>query len=457
MMKNLLLIGSVCILHFSSLSQNVPNGDFEQWDTNNNFIIDNYIFYGQVNRTEDAYEGSYALRLNNYGDENGPYYASSLYNIDWAAPSNLDKFAFSGDVLSMVFQSKYNLAPGDSAYIYASFWEKGDFKGDVNIYVTGNSNDQFVKFNSPITWNSARTPDSVFIGMRSKIGNGAPLGEGFMIVDDLHFENIGYRPEEIVNHGFEQWTNNGVRYPRYWNTIDYHATKHWGGFLQNPSVVENTNAYSGFGCLELNVFENWGSLSNSWAFHENAKDQSWRPAFAVSEGYKYLQGFYQYTSDANDTGNIELNMFKDGSYYGEGEIQFAPSTTGWTFFSFPITYYNDTFPDSCVIRINATSTTPQSGNTKLLIDNLKLINSPNSASTKSLKNNSILLYPNPTRSEFKIVANFSVDSYEIYNVLGSKVQTGISKKVNISDLESGTYTVHIIGSNSRLTSKIIKL
>lgn len=81
-----------------------------------------------------------------------------------------------------------------------------------------------------------------------------------------------------------------------------------------------------------------------------------------------------------------------------------------------------------------------------------------SISDKFVKN--LNFYPNPVKNELTISSLFKVDSYQIYNVLGSLVLegkgTGNITQVDMSRMNSGLYFVKVTSNNLQTTLKIAK-
>lgn len=81
-----------------------------------------------------------------------------------------------------------------------------------------------------------------------------------------------------------------------------------------------------------------------------------------------------------------------------------------------------------------------------------------SVEDKFVKN--LNFYPNPVRNELIISSIFKVDSYQIYNVLGTLVSegkgSGILTQVDMSRLNSGLYFVKVTSNNLQTTLKIAK-
>lgn len=81
-----------------------------------------------------------------------------------------------------------------------------------------------------------------------------------------------------------------------------------------------------------------------------------------------------------------------------------------------------------------------------------------SVEDKFVKN--LNFYPNPVKNNLMISSLFKVDSYQIFNVLGTMVSqgkgTGTYTQVDMSRLNSGLYFVKVISNNLQVTLKIAK-
>lgn len=81
-----------------------------------------------------------------------------------------------------------------------------------------------------------------------------------------------------------------------------------------------------------------------------------------------------------------------------------------------------------------------------------------SVEDKFVKN--LNFYPNPVKNELTIASIFNIDTYQIYNVLGTLVSegkgTGLLTQVDMGRLNSGLYFVKVISGNLQTTLKIAK-
>jgi plastocyanin len=81
-----------------------------------------------------------------------------------------------------------------------------------------------------------------------------------------------------------------------------------------------------------------------------------------------------------------------------------------------------------------------------------------STEDKFVKN--LNFFPNPVKNNLTISSIFKIDSYQVYNVLGTLVSegkgTGNTTQVDMSRLNSGLYFVKVISKNMQTTLKIAK-
>jgi len=68
------------------------------------------------------------------------------------------------------------------------------------------------------------------------------------------------------------------------------------------------------------------------------------------------------------------------------------------------------------------------------------------------------LYPNPVESQLTILSEFNYNLIYILNVAGEKILSFPSKikKIDISTLPKGFYTIQLVGEKNILTQKFIK-
>ncbi len=453
-----------CILSLSLLStigiaQNIPNGDFEEWTIFNHYDLDHYLTPNyNVSRTTERIQGQYALKLENTVSEDGNTRRSGYaYNVISAI--NQTGFAFEGDMLSVVFFAKYDLAEGDSARVYVRFRENGATKGYINFYTSGSTNGDFARFSVPIFWYGTRTPDEVQIYLYANSGFGAGntvAGNGYIILDDFHFENIGKRGDNITNYGFDEWTNNGIHHPVYWRSLDLLVLESYNYFLADEAVVRSQDAYQGNSALRVGNYQGTNP-SYSYVYIGTENDDYYTPAFKIYNRYKYLQGYYKYYDGGNDSGRITFRTFRNGSQFSYSNKYFNDADE-WTFFSMPINYYNDSMPDSACIIAYSNSGAPNSAESYFLLDNLDLVMSP-TAGIEELST-SLKIFPNPTTDYIKLNIKHEAE-LKVIDPLGKVIlQTYLhpgDHQVNLSEQHTGMYYLIFSNNDIQWKTKILKL
>ena len=77
-----------------------------------------------------------------------------------------------------------------------------------------------------------------------------------------------------------------------------------------------------------------------------------------------------------------------------------------------------------------------------------------------VEDNSITLYPNPTKSEVNISSENIINSIEIFNSLGQRVYYSVvnsnTKTIDISSFVNGVYILGVNTENGVIRKKIIK-
>lgn len=450
---------SVVLAH-AVFSQNIPNGDFEQWEVRDHFQLNNYYSPTRnVERSSDAKEGKYALKLSNTYIENSTGYRGYAHNASKA--NGVDGVAFSGDALSLVFWSKHDLAQGDTARVYAIFRDKGVYKGKVDFRFTGSSNGNWLKYSVPIEWNGNRLVDSVWLYFYS-YADAAVDGDGFVLFDDVHFTKLNQRQMDFANSGFEDWTNIGLNFPTAWRSLDLLVYDTYTSFLYEPTTasVTKTEAFRGERSLLVkNAYSNAnGNLRYGYCFIGTENDDYYTPSFPT-DTFKYLQGYYKYIPDGDDTARINYRTWEKGAGKSYDNL-FLPASQEWKFFTLPINYYSKTArPDSAALIIYSGKTDSVRGpNSALYIDELNLVMEPKGVGIEEISNY-IRLYPNPTSANLHIESAVN-DNISFYNCIGENVGTfNLYPGHNIistSDFQSGLYFIKSNHTNQWI-QKIVKL
>ncbi len=450
-MRQLLLLPLLffCILTIAQ----VPNYEFENWE---NFEIqspDDWVFSGNVIQSTDVTDGSYSVRLENK--------ANSEPEVGFVANTMIsDNFEggqpYSDIPLVMRFDAKYNLAQGDVGKAFAIFKASGQAIGTVDFSMTGNTADTFITYKIPIQWFVSAAPDSlILLFVSNDFENNSVNGDGYMIIDNVVFESFGIPDQQVDNPSFENWGSINISHPTDWYTTSLIANDLFGFQADIESVVKSTESHSGFSALLQNKSFG-GDILPGVAFTGTAFDESFPPAFEVSDNWEYLQGYYKYTPENEDTGAIAVLMYQNGNMIGSGQFNLTKQVDDITYFSTPIGYFaaGGAFADSASIVIAAADfENPKGVNTKLWVDKLTFTNDP--AGINDI-NEIISIFPNPANNEITISVTFKAAEYKILDVLGKEVISSNNNKIDISTLPKGTYFIRVTGDDNILTTSFIK-
>lgn len=438
---------------FTSFAQNIPNGDFEKWRTKDHYKPPGMTTtVRNMERSMDAHEGKYALKLSN------TYVPNSRGHRSYALLT--EGTEFTGDALSIGFWTKYNLAQGDTARVYVVFRENGAYKGKVDFKFTGSSNGEWVRYSVPIQWTSSHSVDSIWMNLYSYADYGVD-GNGYVMFDDIHFTNLNERQIDISNHGFEDWENIGVFHPQGWRSLDLLYYDTYATFLYEPTTYQVSGEEAFLGEYSL-LIKNAASNANGgerygYCFIGNENNDYYTPHFPI-DTFKYLQGYYKYLPDGEDTARINLRTWGKGAYRSNDNF-YLPEANDWTFFAFPINYNGlSTPPDSAgLIFYSGKTSDIQGSNSRLYLDNIELVMTPKSLGKDNAKLSIPKVYPNPFTNKITIEAN-QKNTVFIYNVLGHLVSSHpITQGLNSIDLNQLSTGVYYIKTRKQpWTQKIIK-
>jgi len=173
--------------------------------------------------------------------------------------------------------------------------------------------------------------------------------------------------------------------------------------------------------------------------------------------YKYSPG--SYPVGIVDTGQVYVEFKLQGSVIGEGIMKFyGNAVTQYTYAEIPITWWNQSTPDTLRIGITSSISVFSSCNvchfanqigSELIIDKLEFDYSNNIVN--NIKDSDItIIYPNPATDIVTLnINNINNDDFtmNIYNVMGDLVKSEImrqnNRQINIGSLSNGVYIVEI--------------
>lgn len=250
--------------------------------------------------------------------------------------------------------------------------------------------------------------------------------------------------DTIPNAGFEKWIQYyGVMAPEGW----FFSWSTYGGCPVTKSFLSHTGEYSVKGeVISPNFPSIIPNLVSTQPFAENR-------GFSVSQNHPALEGYYRFQSLSGDELWISVSMiYGQFNEVGYGLISIDTTTSSYTPFIVPISYFSDDPPNYCEIsaRIAAgpNSTDVHKGS-YFLLDDLSFSETTSVMSSESslpLKFKLHQNYPNPFNPE--TVINYSLPqqshvTLEVFNITGDKVVTLVNGQTS-----AGYHSVNWNGRDS---------
>jgi len=449
----------------------IPNWNFEQWEEDTLLITPDWnIISDSTYERVQGYSGNYALKLSatNFAIMGFPGDGS-----EGALPMFYGGCPFSARPDSVIFYLSYYLNPVDTAYFLIHM------RRDTNVIaaqfypISGNSGGVFQRFSFPVSYYSPETPDTIVFGVTTFNPFNATLyghEQNIIIID-----NISFYPavSNSCNLDFEDWYVYPVDDLHYWyyaksiliNADDLegsHRVVKTEGTVANEFAVELRNARY----LNFWVDSDISNAPNKDLFGGNIHGSN------VSRRYQHLNGYYKFFPDGNDTMMIEITFYLQGIQAGYAKFINGTETTAFTPFDIPVEYSNDTIvPDSVVILVKTNNFGTPQGATVAVVDNFSFDGfwetpvDTTGIAIYTMKENGLLVYPNPTKSSFtiEIPGNSSAADAELTDINGRvlkqfTVPAGQERFVmDVSELDAGLYFIKAAVQDKIFCKKIIVL
>jgi hypothetical protein len=262
--------------------------------------------------------------------------------------------------------------------------------------------------------------------------------------------------QNVPNGGFESWSNGN---PDNWYADNIpsfvvpvvQGTAHSGSFSAKGTV----SSYLG------------GVIEPVLQSGSDAK------GFAVTQRFKTVTGYYQFSPVQGDILGLNFIMYKGGTPIASGAAVISASASSWTQFNVDFSYFTNDVPDNCILQILIDGPTGVDYHVGsfFLVDDIGLTGTATSINDKSnlpdkfsLKQN----YPNPFNPSTKIQYDLPQNSFvnlKVYNAIGAEVASLVNSVMpagkhevifDASGLKSGVYFYTIkSGGNFIQTKKMI--
>ncbi len=164
----------------------IPNNSFETWDQATIDNITGWVTNGNVVKTNDSHNGSFAIQLTTQDFGNGNVSPSYMTNGQNSQMGFVGGIPYNRMNDTLIGYYKYSSSGGDSASIGVSFYANGSNIGGSGRYMPAAP--IFTYFEIPM--NVGVTPDTMRIDISSSKWPTGPSNNGStLIIDDLQFKS----------------------------------------------------------------------------------------------------------------------------------------------------------------------------------------------------------------------------------------------------------------------------
>lgn len=428
----------------------IPNPDFEVWDSVTLYQPQGYRVYGATKRVP-GYMSTSAVRLQrDLSLSNGPG------AIVHGNPDN----NFSGGIPvqarpdSVVAYFRYHLSAGDSAWFLVMFKRNGQFISQDNFKFGGSDSSAFTRMAYQINYKDTGLADSLVIGVASTNPDEDYEGS-FVVVDSIHFTG-GSGTILVPNGNFEDWITLGFSNPRGWTSSNSD-----GRGIGFPVRRTTDHAFWLQSCRIENLPAGNGEFIQGYIMAGKQGSDGPMPGFAVSGRDSLLYFSYKAFPAGGDTVNIAILMFKQGNMIGMGNFRQPFTISTWSQTAVPIDYWNSDVPDSAVIYCAAfLGGSYPKGNSVLYVDGFSL-NKPFTRIRNEWKLPA-LVYPNPARSQLMIRHRDIQSAHSViitamngqsFTLRGELLNEGLLR-IDVSGLTPGIWIWELETENGKLSGKI---
>ena len=449
----------------------IPNWNFEKWDTVSSFSPHNWtLTMGKVTRVNPAHSGSWACRIASDPIQQSPGVLLDGYTSNGMTFWGGQPFSQRPDSIHIFM--KYNIVPNDSAVMVIMFKKNGSYitSSFPPIPIAwGTDTSSFKDHKFKINYLTSDTPDSVIFGIVSSdyVVQQSFSPQNFIIVDDITFSGTGIT-QHLPNYGFEKWDTTSTINVENW----YISTGHTPGLPAAISI--STDHSAGNYAAKIQSIITSSDTVRGVTFTPSQGSQPWdnKPAFALTQPFSCNNFSFDYKFNPlnNDSILINIGLYKNGSGIGGGSFRSGDAVNNWTTQNVSIGYDPLNPPDSAKIFIfayNCNSKCNPLGNSTLYIDNLQFGTITDIKPQLSLSND-FFIYPNPFSSTSTLSYMLSSTEnvkIELFDVLGNRVSTLMNETksegsynltINAIDLQKGIYFCRIqMGSNSEIKKFVV--
>ncbi len=274
---------------------------------------------------------------------------------------------------------------------------------------------------------------------------------------------------QILNNGFENWTSMGAySNPDNWETLNnytalagvYTATKGMPGspgasYLMLTSKTVSTSVVNGvavYGKLDAPTMQGVAGLP-------------------FTQQPVRLTGNWQHMIYGSSQGSVLVKLTKWNTVtnmrnvVATGSVTLTGMAMSWATFTVNLTYTSSVAPDSCMIVLKASGTTP-TNNDYLWVDNLAFSGSIIGINTIENNISDVSIFPNPATENFTIELNVKKASTVLFQVIdltgkivkeinAGEVFGNYKTSISITDIAKGSYFLKISSDDGLEVKKIM--
>jgi hypothetical protein len=362
--------------------------------------------------------------------------------------------------------AKYNILPGDSAFLYVFFKLAGNPIGVSFTNFTGSQN-SYVQFESNIMWFGPPVmPDTMAVAIISSSPETSVNAGNYIILDNLSL--IG-STGQIPNGDFEYWTPAGSEEPDNWLTSNA-ASMNSGG----PSVTKTTDAYEGQYAARLENMVIMNSDTMSFITNGHIGQNGPEGGMPVTHNPDKLSFYYKYFPVGPDTALAALISYRYDAT-GDSTVKIEEiyvnlnSVSNYTYFEIQATYDSVPLADTVNIAFSAGNVEEDTAyvgvGSVLYVDDVQLTFKPkiNIQELEKLFKKSIV-YPNPAYTKVYIDPGYikTGDYYfSLFDSFGKlifnkplKFSGGNIPEISFKGTDAGLYTYRIQSTSVLFSGKL---
>jgi hypothetical protein len=275
---------------------------------------------------------------------------------------------------------------------------------------------------------------------------------------------------QIPNSGFETWTTtSGYDIPTGWDQLNAMTMP-----SSTYTCVKGTPGISGASYIKLTSKTVGTSVVPGVAVSGLINMTTFAPksGFAYTSRPANLTGSWQYMAYGADQGHIAVLLSKWNTSLSKRDTislttyALSGMVMSWATFSIPLTYSTGAIPDSAIIVLSASGTTPVNMS-YLYVDNLAFTGTVTAGiANTSISSSLTSIYPNPATGITTISYNsISGKDIKIYAsdisgktvlLLTEKVIAGENNlPISVANLTKGIYTIKILDGQNIAVQKLI--